>query len=521
LAANSQPGYAVSDEALFDDDAIVSTTGDVRSVGEMLLDVDYLARQLLMDVTGGDAAPLVRGWPDVVAAASDLWTALPVRRSPVTGESETHHMDRLQSLAAGIQRNLGTGWPGPGSSDPRTTQIATTLTHAARLVQRYAEEIPAERTVIRQDVDAARARIMHGLYLTAHALGVSLHQRCRDRHRDALAAGRPLPLSTRHSPYAGSRTAPWIRRLAMCESAAAAYVDGRFAPVLAGEAPRPLEDPGRLQRALTAWDIQAHRTLASAPTPTEVLLVARTQGLIAGAGLVLLDAAVRADLLPSATTTERLLPALNAAGRAWTHLASRWSDLTTPAPRLDGDLVRAATEVRAASRELTHDTTTMASLEEIAARPGLDTATGAILHALETGAEIAYVVAELADNPHLTGPARALSIRAHNDVESGVAAPHPAPGDIVWVAPGDIVTNRHVLLPPPVAEALRRAGVTASHAADAAAAAAAPVGLEVVSGARRCTILSHSRQREANTRPGATSPSTRSAASQWAPPRSR
>lgn len=39
------------DEALFDDDAIVSTTRDVRGVGEMLLDIDHPARQLLVDVT--------------------------------------------------------------------------------------------------------------------------------------------------------------------------------------------------------------------------------------------------------------------------------------------------------------------------------------------------------------------------------------------------------------------------------------------------------------------------------------
>lgn len=45
---------------LFDVD-LVPQTGDARSVGEMLVDVDYLARQLLLDVTGDDAGPLLRG----------------------------------------------------------------------------------------------------------------------------------------------------------------------------------------------------------------------------------------------------------------------------------------------------------------------------------------------------------------------------------------------------------------------------------------------------------------------------
>ena len=475
MATEGRPGYAAVDEALFDDDTIVPTTRDVRTVGEMLTDVDYLARQLLIDVTGDDASYLLRSWPDVVFAAADLWNSLPRVRDPVTGQPEPD-MDRLQTLAEGIQRSLRTGWPGNGASDPRATQIADTLSRAARLVERYAAEIPAARAAVRQDLNAARTRIMHGLYVTSHAVGVALHQHGRDRHRDAHTAGRPLPLSTRRSPYAIAPTGQWIPRLAVCERAAGNYFAGNFAQALAGEMTRPLDDPGRLQRALTAWDIQAHRTLASAPTPPNVLLVTRTQGLIAGAGLVLVDAAGRANQFRSPTTVaERLLPAINHAGRAWSSLASRCSDLKTPAARLDGDLVRAAAEVRAASRELTHDKTTMASLEEISTRPGLDRAATAILHALEAASELAYIVREQADNPNLTGPARALSIRAHNDVETGLLSPHYAAGDIVWVSPADILARRHIALPPPVAEALRRAGDAATQAA--ADAAAAAVGL--------------------------------------------
>src|SRR5680860_1731373 len=117
----------------------------------------------------------------------------------------------------------------------------------------------------------------------------------------------------------------------------------------------------------------------------------------------------------------------------------------------------------------------MASLEEISTRPGLDRAATAILHALEAASELAYIVREQADNPHLTGPARALSIRAHNDAETGLLSPHHTAGDIVWVSPADILARRHIALPPPVAEALRSAGDAATQAA--ATAAAAAVGL--------------------------------------------
>ena len=322
---------------------------------------------------------------------------------------------------------------------------------------------------------------MHGLYITTHAVGVALHQHGRDRHRDANIAGRPLPLSTRRSPYAVAPTGQWIQRLAVCETAAGSYLDGNFPQTLAGEATRQLDDPGRLPRALTAWDIQAHRTLASAPTPANVLLVTRTQGLIAGAGLVLVDAAAHANLLPSPTTVaERLLPAINHAGRAWSNLANRWSDLKTPAARLDLDLVRAAAEVRAASRELTHDKTTMASLEKMSTRPGLGRAVTAILHALEAASELAYTVSEQADNPHLTGPARALSIRAHNDVEAGLVSPRRAEGDVVWISPTDILAGRNVPIPPPVRTSLRTASGTPSQSTSRTAAATA--GLTIANG---------------------------------------
>ncbi len=49
MATDLRLAYADIDEELFDVDQIPMTSRDVRSVGEMLFDVDYLARQLLME----------------------------------------------------------------------------------------------------------------------------------------------------------------------------------------------------------------------------------------------------------------------------------------------------------------------------------------------------------------------------------------------------------------------------------------------------------------------------------------
>lgn len=217
-----------------------------------------------------------------------------------------------------------------------------------------------------------------------------------------------------------------------------------------------------------ASPIQAHRTLASDAWPTNMILITRTQGLIAGAAMVLVDAAqIAGHLEPN----DRLSPAIAESGRAWSNLASRWGDLTAPNARLDPDLMRTAAEVRAAYRELTHASTTMASLDVIANMPGLKRGTGATLHALESASELAYVVAEKSDVPGLTGPARALSIRAHNDIELGLAAPHPD-GDVVWVSPADILAQRPVPVPQPVRDALRTASTATASATSNAAASA-------------------------------------------------
>jgi hypothetical protein len=347
--------------------------------------------------------------------------------------------------------------------------MTRTLARAGDLVHRYGTDIPVQRTESFRDVEAARARIMHALYVSAHAVGVSLHQHGHSRYQAALGTNRPIELNQRYSPYAVPPTTEWIRRMAVSEAAAGKYLDGRFTQALRGEASKPIEDETRISRALARWDIQAHRTLTSQAWPANMVLITRTQGLIAGAAMVLVDAA---QLASHIEPTDRLSPSIAEAGRAWSNLASRWGDLTLPDARLDPDLMRAAAEVRAAYRELTHDATTMASLDDIAALPELELAATATLHSLESGSELAYVVAEKAEAPSLTGPARALSIRAHNDIEARLAT-QARDRDVVWVSPRDILARRIVPAPRPVVDGLRQASLRTVDACDSAASASA------------------------------------------------
>ncbi|HYI32814.1 MAG TPA: hypothetical protein VEX88_05065, partial [Glaciibacter sp.] len=228
-----------------------------------------------------------------------------------------------------------------------------------------------------------------------------------------------------------------------------------------------------IPRALARWDIQAHRTLAHDPTPANLVLITRSQSLIAGASLVLLDAVGRAQThaVEEAPQFGRARPAIANAAASWSQLGSRWHDLARPSDRLDPALARAAAEVRAAYRELTHDVTTQASPATIATRPGLGRGVGASLDALASASELAHGVAEQAHRSNLTGPARALSHRAHNDVAAGRATAG-LDGDQVWVSPADIVAKRFVSLPPPVVEGLLRVSAEVAHDAMSASSAA-------------------------------------------------
>jgi hypothetical protein len=469
LATDLRLAYGDVDAGLFDVDLIPMTSRDVRTVGEMLFDVDYLARQLLMDVGGDDAGTLLRSWPTMVAAAEDLWASLPGRRPGV--DERDRPITSLSAQAATIEASLAgrKAWPGQGPTNPRVDQMTQTLRNVAALVRRYGAEIPHEQPVAHRDLEAARTRIMHGLYLTAHAVTVALHEDGRDRVSDARASARRVQLARHHSPYAIAPTGVWVDRMVACENTARSYLTDRFPQALAGEASGPVDDPGRLAQGLANWDIQSHRALARDLEPSNVLLITRTQGLIAGASMVLVDAASTAGILEP---SDRLVPAIAEAGRSWSNLASRWGDLTPPGARLDEPLARAAAEVRAAYRQITHDNTTLARPQVIATRPGLPQATVATLRAIESGSELAHVVAEKADTPNLTGTARALSRRAHNDVESGLAS-LPAEGDVVWVSPADILAKRLVPLPPPVIETLRAASDDTSETTSTASAVAA------------------------------------------------
>ena len=156
-----------------------------------------------MDVAGDDAGRLLHGWRDLVTAAASLWSSLPGQGFGADAHTRDEPITRLVSVGYAIGRSLHSSrWPPATRPGLRMTRMTRTLLHAGELVRRYGADIPVERTETFRDLEAARARIMHVLYVSAHAVGVSVHQHGHSRGEAALGTSRPIELNQHHPPYA-------------------------------------------------------------------------------------------------------------------------------------------------------------------------------------------------------------------------------------------------------------------------------------------------------------------------------
>lgn len=453
----------------------VAASRDPRSIGEMLEDVDRLGRRLLFDITADDAADLLRAWPPFVAASGRLWQALPARVLPtgrherpggLAGESGyvmARIHARTEALAAGLGSPSGQRWPGPGPQHGGMREMTATLDRAARLVDRWAGDLQLARPEVRADVDAVRVRVMHGIWVGAHAGTVALQ--LRGRELAAGTHGRRVPTSGTRAPFVVAPVASWVRRLEGCERTAAEYLVRAEGHAPAGRPNRVDQvDPDRLSRAVASWDVHAHRAVVRRPSPADLTLVARTQADIARFAHVLLW-----DHLPDGAASARgtgarqkgggargsldALAALEESQRAWGAVATRWKDLAPPGAAPTVILLQASAELRAAMSQ-----TLTTGGAGVPASPGAFAVGSFVARA---AADLAPEIAVHATRLDLDGPARALARRLREEpdlhqLQDRRGALGPA-RDVVWVLPADITANRVVPLPRPLAEGLQQA----------------------------------------------------------------
>jgi hypothetical protein len=284
---------------------------DWRTVAELLADSDQLARETLLDATPNHAPAMVRSWNQLVRSAAELWAVLP---SAPDSLSELDPMERLQAVGDAIGRSVTAGhWPGQGPTNERLTQIADNLSRTRHLVEphgRHPQQAPPET---QRNIHDLHGQLMHTLYVAAHGTAIALGGHVRDlQHRLAAGERRRQPLAERPTALEITAAQDMIARFDGFEQLAGAYLFGLPATSANPDQVREAAPATRLETALAAWEVQAHRTLANNPDPADLVRVARVQALITSTAGVLTEAAARKGGHIDGDVLQRLMPALEA-----------------------------------------------------------------------------------------------------------------------------------------------------------------------------------------------------------------
>jgi hypothetical protein len=142
-------------------------------------------------------------------------------------------------------------------------------------------------------------------------------------------------------------------------------------------------------------------------------LITSTTGIVTEAAAT--TGRINRDLL------QRLAPTLEANQVAWSRLAKRWGELTSPASRTDPALVAAASEVRAAIAGAATNQNGWATPDQLASRLDLDNAVKTLHLSIVAPVDIAHAARDTAaDRPGFTAPARIIGMRAQGEAEIAI-----------------------------------------------------------------------------------------------------
>ena len=376
-------------------------------------------------------------------------------------------MEQLQTMNADLMKAARRRqWPGTGPADERLLTVCENLTTAAELLPRRRTDVRPMRPEVEADLDAAKARLMHVLYVGAHGVQVALNRDLRD-----LAV---MPASKRAALPAESmkRTVEARDRMAAFEQLAGSYVSGTFPAALrrraqTGGGARPaaagaghLGHPGppRPGRSPHSRDDDAHRADPGAHRLRQPDAAARRSR----------DRRDRTPPVPHPPRAgARVSP--SELGRPRDE-PGRSSHRLARTPARAADLVMAANEIRAAMLEIIHDRTGVASVETLAATVDLKQVSQTLQLGLATSTDLAYALREATADPHLLASARGVNAMA---MALEARGPYGNVSTEAWVRPVDHAQDRPVALPDMVRDSLTRAADQVTQAAKTAAGAAA------------------------------------------------
>ena len=368
---------------------------DERTVGDLLLDADIAARELLWDAPPDTAKSKARSWGEVVESAADLWSSFPDR----TGNRS---MERIYKLTIGMHLNQQrTGWPGAGDGDPHLDRVVESLSRAADMISARRHPTAPLSEPGHLDSEAARTRIMHVVYVASHGVGQALWQYNRDLRRVLDAKLRLEPGQSAH------QSLDLLVRVGTAEQLAASYLQGRWPAGLTGQHRDPVE-PDRLEEAVARWDVQARRTLAASPTAADVLFTVKVERDLALTGGRIVAAAAQVGAVDADQHAQRLQPALGSLDEAWARLGGDLEQIAGRARRVDPELLHCGAELRASLREITADLGGHAEPTTMAQRADLRAASLDVQLGLVAAVDLGYVLRDAVTDPELTAPARGV-----------------------------------------------------------------------------------------------------------------
>ncbi|UJH71721.1 hypothetical protein [Ornithinimicrobium sp. INDO-MA30-4] len=166
---------------------------------------------------------------------------------------------------------------------------------------------------------------------------------------------------------------------------------------------RPSVDPQRLAMALSGWDIQANRALVSSPSAATLSFICQQEASLRSTARVVLGASAVTGHSDSLQFEAYARPALEGSQLGWARQARDWSLMSPrrstalpPEP-----LQAAALELRAATREITHNDGTMATPDVVASRLDVGKAALNVQSHLASSVGIAHAVRQAGQDPDL------------------------------------------------------------------------------------------------------------------------
>ncbi len=246
-----------------------------------------------------------------------------------------------------------------------------------------------------------------------------------------------------------------LKRLTAFEQLAGSYLGAGLATSLSGESQDGYAGFARFSDAIARWDLQAHRTMAAAATPSNLASIARTQAMVHRACLVLMRTAAHTGV---ADPSDVRGPDRAGSGGRDGDREPRGRSLERPDQPGRAACGPAAVGRRrgppAAMRELIHDKAVLADPTLIAQRADLREAAPVVAVATAAGVELACAARGAANDTSLAAPGSSDD-RAGR---SGNGRPRARRPRRPWesVGAGDLHHNRLIPLIAPVRDVLAR-----------------------------------------------------------------